>query len=92
MEIFDHAVVDKDERAVAADVRVGIGFGGRAVRGPAGVADADVARGWRLGQFGGEGIDAPDAATDGETGAVMVRLTIHGRHARAVIAAVFEAS
>ena len=43
-EVFDDAVVDDRHDAVAADVRMGVDVGGRAVRGPAGVADADVAR------------------------------------------------
>ena len=42
-EVFDDAVVDERDDAVAAEVRMGVVVGRRAVRGPAGVADADVA-------------------------------------------------
>ena len=38
--VFDDAVVHDDERARAVAVRVGVFFGGAAVGGPAGVADA----------------------------------------------------
>ena len=42
--VLDDAVVDDGDLAVAADVRMGIAVVGRAVRGPARVADADAAR------------------------------------------------
>ena len=38
--IFDDAVVDDDDLAGAVAMRVRVFFGGTAVRGPAGVADA----------------------------------------------------
>src|SRR5277367_2066917 len=41
--VFDDAVVDHDERAGAVAVGVGVLFGGAAVGGPAGVADAEGA-------------------------------------------------
>ena len=43
-EVLDHAVVDDGHDAVAAEVRMGVDVGRRAVRGPAGVADADRCR------------------------------------------------
>ena len=42
-EVFDDAVVDDDDVAGAIAVRMGVLFGGTAVRGPAGMADAVVA-------------------------------------------------
>ena len=39
--VFDDAVVDEHDRAVAVGVRMGVGFAGLAVGGPTGVADAD---------------------------------------------------
>jgi hypothetical protein len=45
--VFDDAVVDDDERAGAVAVGVGVLFGGAAVGGPAGVADAvGAVEGW----------------------------------------------
>ena len=41
--VFDDAVVDHDDAAGAVAMRMGILFGGAAVRGPAGVADAEGA-------------------------------------------------
>ena len=40
--VFDNAVVDDDEIAVHADVGMGVVFGGRAVRRPARMPDADL--------------------------------------------------
>ena len=40
--VFDDAVVDHDDAAGAVAVGVGVLFGGAAVGGPAGVADAEV--------------------------------------------------
>ncbi len=42
-EVFDHAVVNEGDDVVAADVRVSIVVGRRAVRRPARVAEADAA-------------------------------------------------
>ena len=48
-EVFDDAVVNERDDVVAADVRVGVRVGRRPVRGPARVAEADLAaRGVRL--------------------------------------------
>jgi hypothetical protein len=41
--VFDNAVVDNDDAAGAVAMRVGVLFGGPAMRGPAGVADAERA-------------------------------------------------
>ena len=38
--VFDDAVVDDGEFVVAADMRMGIAFGGHAMRGPARMPDA----------------------------------------------------
>ena len=43
--VLDDAVMDDGDGAVAAEVRMGVAVVGRAVRGPARVADADAARG-----------------------------------------------
>ena len=43
-EVLDHAVVDERQHAVAADVRMSVLVGRRAVRRPARVADADARR------------------------------------------------
>ena len=40
-KVLDHAVV-RDRHALAADMRMGVYVGRRAVRGPASVADADM--------------------------------------------------
>ncbi len=52
--VFDDAVVDDDERAGAVAVGVGVFFGGAAVGGPAGVADAVGAVDGVLGEDFGE--------------------------------------
>ena len=88
--VFDDAVVDDDEGAGAVAVGVGVFFGGAAVGGPAGVADAEGAvdgacRRGRLrgcgacrGRGGARGGRALGAAGDGDAGGV--------------VAAVFEAA
>ena len=48
--VLDDAVVDDGDGAVAAEVRVGVAVGGRAVRRPARVADAVAAGGGLLAQ------------------------------------------
>ena len=84
--VLDDAVVDDGDLAVAAEVRVGVGVGGAAVRGPARVADAlDAGRRLlleQLGQFG-------DAA--GTLAEVQLRAG-QGGQAGAVVAAVFQAA
>ena len=45
-EVFNDAVVDKRQTAALGQVRMGIGVVGRAMRGPAGMADADGAGGF----------------------------------------------
>ncbi len=50
--VFDDAVVDDDERAGAVAVGVGVLFGGAAVGGPAGVADAEGAVDGAVGEDG----------------------------------------
>ena len=56
--VFDDAVVDDDERAGAVAVGVGVFFGGAAVGGPAGVADAVGALHGVFGEDRGRGCGA----------------------------------
>src|SRR5262249_40625595 len=58
--VLDDAVVDNGDQAVAfaGGVRVGVGVGGGAVGGPAGVRDADRAGGGRVAQVLGQLGDA----------------------------------
>ncbi len=80
--VFDDAVVDQAD--LAGRMRVGVGHIGRAVGGPAGVADADDALD-RLGHDGG--FEVADLA--GGAAAVGAGSALHGDAGR-VIAAVFE--
>ncbi len=85
--VFDDAVVDDDEAAGAVAMGVGVLFGGAAVGGPAGVADAEgavdgilVEDFFELAEFAGGAteLEAVAIATDGD--------------ARRVVAAIFEAA
>ena len=78
--VFDDAVVDDDEGAGAVAVGVGVFFGGSAVGGPAGVADAVAAVDGVFGKDGGEvaelaggaaELEAGGAAGDGDAGGVV---------------------
>ena len=83
--IFDDAVVDDGDPAGLVEVRMGIDVRRRAVRGPAGVADAEIARD-RFGfqQAGEAFVDFALFLADEQFVAVQ-----HG-HARAVVAAIFQ--
>src|SRR5262249_7043589 len=83
--VFDDAVVDDGDLAVGAEVGVGVAVGGRAVGGPAGVADAVAAGGGALVQVLGQVGDAAGALAQVEAVAGQ------GRQAGAVITAVFQA-
>ncbi len=81
--VLDDAVVDHRD-GLARDVRMRVGFGHAAVRGPARVPDAEQAgevfrgrRGFHL----RDSADAPHAAD----------VAVEDRHARGIVAAVFEA-
>ncbi len=52
--VFDDAVVDDGDPAVAAEVRMGVAVGGGPVRRPARVADADAAGGGLVAQQPGQ--------------------------------------
>ena len=54
-EVFDDAVVNQRDDAVAADVRMGVDIGRRPVRGPPRVAEADAAAGRLRFQLGRPG-------------------------------------
>jgi len=83
--IFDDAVVDDGDPAGLIQVGMGIYVGRRAVGGPAGVADADVAGGGFLFQQAREAlVNFSLFLADEQFVAVQ-----HG-HARAVIAAIFQ--
>ncbi len=77
--VLDNAVVDEGNLAGLVEVRVGIGIGRRAVRRPAGMADADVAFGGLFGKEGGQIIDAAGLLAelelliinDAETGGIV---------------------
>ncbi len=62
--VLDDAVVDDDDAAVAADVRMGVAVGRGAVGGPARVADADAAGGRLLRQVVGQVGDAAGLLAD----------------------------
>ena len=82
--VLDDAVVDDGDGAVAADVRVGVAVGGRAVRRPAGVADADAAGGRLVAQRFRQVGDAAGLL------AQVQPVARQGGHAGAVVAAVFQ--
>jgi len=78
--VFDDAVVDDDEGAAAVAVGVGVFFGGAAVGGPAGVANAEGAVDGRVGDDGFEVAElaggaaeeqAFGASGDGDAGGVV---------------------
>ncbi len=82
-EVFDHAVVDHGNGALGpANVRMGVGVGRRAVRRPAGVANADIAGRGMVGQLlrqHGEpacplGHQQRIAVDRGDTGAVITAI------------------
>ena len=83
-EVFDDAVMNDGDVAGRIEVRVGVGVGGSAVRGPARMADAEVAR-RRLGVDGfGEFGDPP-----GFLPQVQFRAGARDQSCR-IVAAVFE--
>ena len=84
--VLDDAVVDDGDQAVAAEVRMGVAIGGRAVRGPAGVADAGAAGRGLIAQMAGQ---VGDAA--GPLAQVQVVAGQRGE-AGAVVAAIFQAA
>ncbi len=85
--VFDDAVVDDDEGAGAVAVRVGVLFGGTAVGGPAGVADAVGA------VEGGVGDDGLEVAELAGGSAELERVACSGYgDACGVVAAVLEAA
>ena len=69
LKVLDHAVVDHGQRAIAAEMRMGVDVGRRAVRRPAGVADADPAGGRVVGQQGFEPVDSAGRLDHGELAA-----------------------
>ena len=81
-EILDDAVVD--DREPRRSVRMGVGFGGLAMRRPAGVADADRAAERRRGKFRLQVLELALGAPPLQP-AVLER-----RHAGGIVAAVFE--
>ncbi len=85
--VFDDAVVDDDECAGAVAVGVGVFFGGAAVGGPAGVADAEGA------VDGGVGDDGFEVAELAGGAAELEAVGASGdRDAGGVVAAVLEAA
>src|SRR5581483_195064 len=87
--VFDDAVVhDRDDAGL---VRVRVLVGGAAVRGPAGVADADAPDGRLLAQQVLEVGQLAAAAHHSRDRQPLLRRVEHG-HARGVVAAVLEAA
>ena len=82
--VFDDAVVDEGELAGLVEVRMGVGVGGRAMGGPAGVADANGAGDGLFAEEAGEFIDAAGFFAEFKL-AVVQRADAGG-----IIAAVFE--
>src|SRR5690606_3268203 len=82
--VFDDAVVNEHDLAVAAEVRVGVGVGDAAVGGPARVRDADVAGEFLLGGVGGEVVHAADLFDQGYP------VVLQDRDAGRVVATVFQ--
>ncbi len=92
--VFDDAVVDDDEGARPVAVGVGVFFGGSAVGGPAGVADAEGAVDGVFDEDGGEVGELSGGAAELEAGVVRAGAVGGGAgdgDAGGVIAAVFEA-
>ena len=86
--VFDDAVVDDDDAAGAVAMGMGIFFGGAAVGGPAGVADAEGAVEGMLAQNFFEIAQLAGGAADFEQGCVGAA----DGDAGGVVAAVFEAA
>ena len=85
--VLDHAVVDDGDLAGLIEMRMGVFIAGRAVSRPASVADADVAGcGVRLNFTRDAFINLALLLADDQGG------VIQNRHARAVVAAIFEAT
>ncbi len=82
--VLDDAVVDEGDLAGLVEVRVGIGIGRRAVRRPAGMADADFAFGGLFGKDGGQIVDATGLLAELEL------LVINDAEAGGIVTAVFE--
>ena len=85
-EVFDDAVVDDDDVAGAVAVRMGVFFGGAAVRGPAGMADAVVA----IDRIEAQDVFEVAKFTRRAADAEGLIVAVDG-DARGIIAAVFEA-
>ena len=82
--VFDHAIVDQRELAGPVAVRVGIFVGWRAMRGPAGMADAGTA---------GSGLVAQQADQILNPAGPLPQMQLiagQGRQSGAVIAAVLQ--
>ena len=84
--ILDHAVVHDGQLAAGVGVRMRVGLGRLAVRGPAGVADAERAVQRMLAQRAFELLDAPDALDD------LQALAVEHGDAAGVIAAILQAA
>ena len=89
--VFDDAVVDDDEGAGAVAVGVGVLFGGAAVGGPAGVADAEGALDGVFGEDVGEVAEFAGGAAKLERVGDAIGRGAGDGDAGGVIAAVLEA-
>ncbi len=90
--VFDDAVVDDDERAGAVAVRMGVLFRGAAVRGPAGVADAEGAVDRRALDDGLEVAQLAGSAAELQAAGAVARGISGDGDAGGVISAVFQAA
>ena len=84
-KVFDHAVVHQRHDAVAADVRMGVFVGGRAVCGPARMPQADRAADRKLLELGHQVVDPP-----GRLGHREAAVAVDRHHAGTIVAAVLE--
>ena len=90
--VFDDAVVDDDEGAGAVAVGVGVLFGGAAVGGPAGVADAEGAVDGASGDDGLEVAQLAGSAAELQAAGAVARGATGDGDAGGVVAAVFQAA
>ena len=85
-EVFNDAVVHERHDVIAAHMRMRVLIGRRAVRRPAGMAQADTSTGGRRLQLGRQVIDSAGRFGD-------LKIAIVDRdHAAAIVAAIFQAA
>jgi hypothetical protein len=83
--VLDHAIVNDCYNVVAADVRMGVFIGGRAVRGPTRMPQTDGSADRRFLELGHQVVDPAGRLGDRELAVAVDR-----HHAGAVVAAILE--